>query len=195
MPVSSEKEIAKDGRPNRSLSRAATSPTTPGCQPSPVATTIAGGASPNRADTSAIAVSTVASLDGAALAVQAVEFGGDAGRFRGIALEQQARAERRVADPAAGIDARAERETEMPRLGRAVEPCGIRECRKAETRAARHRLEPARDERPVEAGERRDIGDRGERHQIEIFEQVWLRASVAPEILRAQVPVDCRRAP
>ncbi len=64
-------------------------------------------------------------LDRLALAVESVEFGGEARAFGRIVLHEQIDAERGAADAAAGIDARPQEEAEMPRLGRAAEPRDI----------------------------------------------------------------------
>ena len=61
-------------------------------------------------------------LDRLALAVEAVELGGDARALGRIVLQEQVDAERRAPDAAAGIDARPEQKAEMPGLGRAAEP-------------------------------------------------------------------------
>ena len=61
-------------------------------------------------------------FDRLALAVEAVELGGEARAFGRIVLQQEIDAERGAADAAAGIDARPKQKTEMPRLGRAAEP-------------------------------------------------------------------------
>ena len=71
--------IAKAGRPKRSFSRAATSPTTPGCQLAAAVTTTAPFSSmPSAAIASASASASIALLDRLALAVEPVELGGDA---------------------------------------------------------------------------------------------------------------------
>ncbi len=52
-------------------------------------------------------------LDLLASPVQPVEFGGDRPRLELVARREQSRAERRVADPAAGVDPRADQEAEV----------------------------------------------------------------------------------
>ena len=52
-------------------------------------------------------------LDRPALLVQPVELGGDGPRFLGVGRGQQAHAEVGLADPAAGVDPRPEREAEV----------------------------------------------------------------------------------
>ena len=59
------------------------------------------------------------------LAVQPVEFGGDAPRLGRIVGQQKLRAEIGAADAPAGVDARTEHEAEMPWLRRTGQPCGI----------------------------------------------------------------------
>ena len=87
--------IAKAGRPYRSFSRAATRPTTPGCQPSAAVTTTAPFSSmPSAAIASASACATRRQLDRLALAVEPVELGGDA---RGLGSDRPRAAGRRRA--------------------------------------------------------------------------------------------------
>ena len=64
-------------------------------------------------------------LDRAALLVEPVEFGGDRRGLVGILGGEQAHAEVGLADPAAGVDPRAEREAEIAAFGRAVEAGGV----------------------------------------------------------------------
>ena len=135
--------MAKAGRPKRSLSRAATRPTTPGCQPSPAVTTTAPFSSrPSAAMASASACASGRKLDLPALAVEPVELGGDARGFARIVLQQQPHAEIGAADAAAGIDARPEQEAEMPGLGRPGQPRHVhqrgqrRHCRGGAARSA-----------------------------------------------------------
>src|SRR6185437_8242753 len=52
-------------------------------------------------------------LDALALAIEPVEFGGDSGRLGGVSGAQQPRAQRRIADAAAGVDAGADEEAQM----------------------------------------------------------------------------------
>jgi len=74
MPPASS-AMAKAGRPNFSLSRAATRPTTPGCQPwAAVTTTAPFSSTPRAAIASASASATVAAFDDLALTVEPIEF-------------------------------------------------------------------------------------------------------------------------
>ena len=88
-------------------------------------------------------------LDDAALAVEPVEFGRDPRRFRDIALQQQPHAEIGAADAAAGIDARAQHEAEMPGFGRAVQPRHIHQRGVADMVAAAHRDQSLGDESSI----------------------------------------------
>ena len=88
--------MAKAGRPNRSFSRAATSPTTPGCQPSAAVTTTAPfSSSAERGHRLGFGLRHGRDLDRLALAVEPVELGGDARAFGRIVLQQQIDAESR----------------------------------------------------------------------------------------------------
>ena len=78
----------------------------------------------------------------------------------GSSVEQQARAERGVADAAAGIDARAEQKAEMPALRRLVEPRDIEQRGEARPLARAHAPQALAHEGAVEAGQRHHVGDR-----------------------------------
>ena len=106
-------------------------------------------------------------LDCAPLAVQAVELGGDARGFARVLLQQQPHAEIGAADAAAGIDARAEQESEVPGLGRTGQPRHIHQRGQAEMLAPPQRDQAFGDESAVEALERHHVGDRAERDQMQ----------------------------
>ncbi len=129
-------------------------------------------------------------LDDAALAVEAVEFGGDPRRFRDVALQQQPHPEIGAPDPAARIDARAQHEAEMPGFGRAVQPRHIHQRGVADMIAAAHRDQALGDEGTIEPGQRRDIGHGAERHMVQHAEQIRLRPFGGPEAAAAQFAVD-----
>ena len=128
-------------------------------------------------------------LDLLALAVEPVELRRDAVRFHGVVAEQQARAERRVADAAAGVDARSDEEAEVPALGRLSEAGGIEERGEAEAPALAHDREALAHEGTVEAMERHHVGDRRERDEIEAREQVGL-GPPRPEAAHAKLAVE-----
>ena len=113
-------------------------------------------------------------LDLLALAVQAVEFAGDARRLARVLLQQQPHAEVGAADAAAGIDAGPEQEAEMPRLGRPRQPRGVHQRGQADLIAAAQRDHALGDEGAVEAGERHHVGDGAERDQMQQRQQVRL---------------------
>ena len=114
-------------------------------------------------------------LDRLALAVEAVEFGGEPRAFGRVVLQQEIDAERRAPDAPAGIDARPEQEAEMPRLRRSAEPRDVHQRGEAEVLAPAHRQQPLGDEGAVEALERHHVGDGAERDQIEHAEKIGLR--------------------
>ena len=162
------------GRCSFSLSRPATMPITPGCQPG--AATIATARLPWRAGSASAASQTAASI-AAALLVEPVELGGDRLGLGRILGGEQADAEIGLADPAAGIDPRAEREAEIAAFGRAVEAGGVGERGEADVAAPGHHLQPLGHEGAVEAAELGDVGDRAERDEIEQLDQLRLLAA------------------
>ena len=129
-------------------------------------------------------------LDRLALAVEAVELGGDFRGFDRIVLEQKSHAEIGAADAPAGIDARPEQEAEMPRFGRRVEPRHVHQADVAHPLAPAQRDQALGDERAVQSDERHHVGDGAERDVVEKREQIGLRPRRAPKAARAQHPVD-----
>ncbi len=114
-------------------------------------------------------------LDGLALAVEAVELGGEAGGFGWVLAQQQPRAEIGAADPPAGVDARPQHEAEVPRLRRPGEPRHVDERGEPDPLAPPHRDQPLGDEGAVEPLERHHVGDGAERDEIDEIEEVGLR--------------------
>ena len=106
-------------------------------------------------------------LDLLAGAVQPVELGGDGARLEVVRRRQEPRAEARVADPAARVDPRADQEAEMIGPRRPVRAGDVEQGREARPAALPHHLEPLDDEGAVEAGQRHDVGDGRERHEVE----------------------------
>ena len=129
-------------------------------------------------------------LDDAALGVEAVEFGRDPRRFRDIAFQQQPHAEIGAPDAAAGIDARAQHEAEMPGFRRTVQPRHVHQRGMPDMVAAAHRDQALGDEGAVEPGQRRDIGHRAERDMMQHAEQIRLRPFAGPESAAAQFAID-----
>ena len=129
-------------------------------------------------------------LDRLALAVEAVELGGDFRGFDRIVLDQKSYAEIGAADAPAGIDARPEQEAEMPRFGRRVEPRHVHQADVAHPFAPAQRDQALGDERAVQSDERHHVGDGAERDVVEKREQIGLRPRRAPKAARAQHPVD-----
>ena len=133
-------------------------------------------------------------LDRAALLVEPVELGGDRRGLVRILGGQQADAEIGLADPAAGVDPRAEREAEIAAFRRAGEPGGVGERGEADVAAAGHHLQPLRDEGAVEAAKLGDIGDGAERDEIEQFDQLRLGPAGEEAAARAGSGARPRRA-
>ena len=111
-------------------------------------------------------------------AVQAVELGGDLARFVLVARGQQPDAKRRVADAAAGVDARADDEAEVIGARRPVGAGDVEQGGEAGPPALAHRRQSARDEGAVEADERHDVGDRRQRDEVEPGEEIGRGAAV-----------------
>ncbi len=95
---------------------------------------------------------------------------------------QKPRAEVGLADPAARVDARPEEVAEVIGGRRAVHPRHVGQCGKADPFAARHHLQPLPHQRPVDPDQRRDIGHRGQRDEIEKRHQVGAGHALAPPL-------------
>ena len=159
--------MTRAGRPKRSLRRLATIPTTPACQPVPL-TMISGSFAWARGLLAGLFADD--HLDRAALLVEAVELGGDGARFLRVGGGQQADAKVGLADPAPGIDPRAQREAEVAARRRFHQPRRLGQRDQPDIAALAHHLEPLRDEGAVEALEPRDIGDGPERDEVKQIE-------------------------
>ena len=125
----------------------------------------------------------------AALSVKAIEFGGDARRFRDIPFQQQAHAKISAPNASAGIDARPEHEAEMPGLRRPAEPCHIHQRSVTNVVTAAQRDQPLGNERAVQSCQHGDVSNSAKRHMMERVEQVGFRPDVAPEIAGTQFAV------
>ncbi len=107
-------------------------------------------------------------------------------RLGGIVGGEQADAEIGLADAAAGVDPRPEREAEIGAARIAGQPRCLDQRRQPDVAPGRHHLEPLRDEGAVEPLELRDIGDGAECHDVEQIEQLRLGAPAREPAARAQ---------
>ena len=89
---------------------------------------------------------------------------------------QQARAKVGSADPAPGIDARAEREAELARVGDAGEARYLRQRREAGRSGGARNLQALVDEGAVEPRQRDDVADGAEGDEVEPLQEWRLRA-------------------
>ena len=183
---------AKAGRPKRSFRRAATRPTMPGCHSAERGhdERARPGSPSSSAQGLRLGVLDRRLLDRLALAVEAVELGGEARGECGSSRQEQPRSQRRVADPPAGIDPRPERDSRDASIR--ARPRGRRRRAAPRARPGRrdaHHREPLAHEGAVEAGERHHVRDGGERHEVEAREEVGL-GPAGPEAARAQDPVE-----
>ena len=80
--------------------------------------------------------------------------------------------------------------TEMPGFRRTVQPRHVHQRGMADMIAAAQRDQPLRDECAVEAGQRRDVGDRAERDMMQHIQEIRLRPLVNPEAALAQLAVQ-----
>ena len=167
-PPSSSSAITTHGRRQRSTSREATIPTTPGCQPSP-ATTIApwlacgaqAASAANRMRVSACWRSRV----------EQVELARDLGGAVAVLGQQQLERGVGAAHAAGRVDARAEPEAE--RRARSARPARRRpraiSARRPGLSRARQRDQALADDAAVLAAQRHEVADGGERGQVEVL--------------------------
>src|SRR6516162_5689833 len=93
-------------------------------------------------------------------------------------------------DPAAGVDPWTEDEPQMIRVDPLAEAGDRGQRGETAIAVAPRNFDPLRDQRPIDAGERYDIANRAERHQIEPLQQVWLGATAGVPAGAAQSAVD-----
>jgi hypothetical protein len=129
-------------------------------------------------------------LDRPALLVQPVELGGDRARFLGVAAGQQPNTEVGLADPAARIDARAERKAEIAAGWRLHQPRRLGERDEPEVLAARHHFQPLGDKGAVKRLQPSDIGNRAERDQVEQIDDRRLLGAVREAAAIPQLAED-----
>src|SRR5262249_62350773 len=101
-----------------------------------------------------------------AFAIEAVEFGGDPRSCGWILGKQKVDAKRRAPNAAAGVDARAKKEAEVPRLRRAAEPGHVHQRRETRVVAAAQREQTFGHESAVKALERDHVGDGAGRDKV-----------------------------
>ncbi len=128
-------------------------------------------------------------LDRAALGVERVEMRGKLARLDRIVGRQEPRAEIGLADAATGIDTRAQDEPRMVSIELLADPGRVAQRGETDIAAPAHHLEPLRHQRAVDAGERHDIANRAERHEIEPLHQIGLLPALIPARL-AQRAID-----
>src|SRR5262249_34094667 len=164
---------AKAGRSKRSLSRAATRPTIPGCQPvAAVTMTAPRSSAPSAADASASAAASIDCSIAWRSRLRRARSPAGWGRFADTPPRATARAQIGAADAAARVDARAKQKAEVPGLGRAGKPRHVHERGEPDAFAPAHGDEALGDEGAVEAFEARYVGDSAERDQIEQAEEI-----------------------
>ena len=166
-PCSPSSEITTHGLRQRSTSREATIPTTPGCQPSP-ATTIARGAGLRRA--SALGGEEDARLGLLAVAVEQIELASHLRCARLVLGEQQLERSGGPLHPARGVDARAEPEAErlLPHAGR-LHGRDLHECPQPGLARPCQRGQALAHDAPVLVPQRDDVADGCERGQVEVL--------------------------
>jgi hypothetical protein len=126
-------------------------------------------------------------VDRPALLVEPIQFGRDRLGLGRVLGGEQADAEVRLADPAAGVDARAEREAQIAAFGGAAQAGRVGQGGEADILPARHHLEALGHERPVQAAQLGDVGDRAQSDEIEQLDKFRLLA-VGEKAAAAQRP-------
>lgn len=132
-------------------------------------------------------------LDRLTLAIEAIEVGGDPGRFVRVRRRQKPGTEGRIADAATGIDARPEDEAEMPRFRRFAQRGRVQQGRQADAAAMAHHRQALRHEGPVETGEGHDVGHGRQRYEVEGVGELRFGAVRPEEALQPQGTVQCHQ--
>jgi hypothetical protein len=117
-----------------------------------------------------------ARLDVAPLGIVGLELLRQRFRFIGIVGREQPRAEIGAPDAPARIDARPQQEAQMIGPRPLVDAGAFGQRSKARIAALGQHFQPLCHQRPVDAGQRHDIADRAECHQIEPLHHVGLEA-------------------
>ncbi len=177
------------GRANRSASRLATIPMTPGCQSSPEATTSGGAWQTAPSFDPVHRRGKHIGLDALPLLVELVELDGERPRFGLVVGREQARPHSGLADPAAGVDPRPEHEAELERARRMAEIDKIGQRPDSGVAPPGHDFQALHDEGAVDTAQRNHVANGAQRDQIEPLAQIGLGA-VAEKALLAQPPID-----
>ena len=108
-------------------------------------------------------------LDGLTIAVQLLEGVGVPARLVGVVREHELERDVGPAEPARGVDARCEPEADGARIdGCRIDARAAHERLEPGTAGRRERAEAGSRERAVLVDERDDVGDRGQRDEIEV---------------------------
>ena len=129
-------------------------------------------------------------LDGAPLGVEFVEPDRERTDLVRIVARQQTRAKIGLADAAAGIDPRAQQESEMIGFRRFLQARDVGERRQPGIAALRHDLKAGADQRAVDAEQRDHVTDRAQGHEIEPLPKIGLRPRRAVPASLAQGAID-----
>ncbi len=121
-------------------------------------------------------------LDVPPLGVEHVQPLGQCGGLMRIGGGKEPRAEIGRADPPACVDTGSEEVTEMIGRRRAVHARDIRQRGKPDALAPRHHLQPLPYQRPVDADQRRYVGDSGQSHEIEQRHEVGAGYAIASHL-------------
>ena len=169
----------------RSTSREATIPTTPGCQPSP-ATTMTGADAQLVGEPAEGGLGLVGDLPLglAALVVGGVELGGDRRGASGVVGEHQLDPGVGAVEAPGGVQPRAEAEGDVALVDPlGLDPGGFHQRPQAGAGRAPDLVEPAADQEAVLADERDEVGDGGERDEVEVADR-RLRPAGPPTLQR-----------
>ena len=88
-------------------------------------------------------------------------------------------------EPACRVDPGPEHEARRVGIGPAPQAGGIGKGGEPDIVAPAHDLKALRHQRPVEAGERHHVTDRGQRHQVEPFQEIGLGDAGAAVVVGA----------
>ena len=124
--------------------------------------------------------------------VEAVERLGDRAGLDRIVRRQQPAAQRGVADPPAGIDARSDQEGQMEGVDRLADARDAGQCRKPGILLLADRQQALDDEGAIDAVQRHHVADRRQRDEIEIAEQIGRRLADAALAQLAARPAPAR---
>src|SRR5262249_47056437 len=121
-------------------------------------------------------------------AIETIEFACDPRRLARVFFEEKTHTEISSSNPAASVDARTQKKSKMPGLGRTAQARNIHQSGRSGMLASPQRNQAFGNKGAIEAEQRHDVGNSAERHKMQERQEVGLGSQVRPEIAPTQLP-------